>query len=341
MREQIDASEVRRLRTKRALRIAAASGVPIAVGATAAFAVHAWKSRPIEFEPGPVELWVVDRDGGALIGLDSELFVARRAAIPSPIEVEARPGGGAWVASALDGSPRGRHELIAFDAELRIEARIASDRVLDLAILDDDALAVEISDDDRTSVRRASRDGAVRELASIDSAFAIAARDDRMLVGTARGDVELFALDGGTRTLAKRALGGAIGDLAPGPDAKSWWALDTRSGGRLWLVDDELAPRWSAPLGMHAKHFAPIAGREQVWIAAAEDSLVRRYGAGGELETSRTPLALAGVDRATALRDGGCALVAPGAVLRIDANGESLPGQGGFDFLVDVARVAP
>jgi hypothetical protein len=58
--------------------------------------------------PGEVVGWVADRDGGALVGLDDELFVVARLEVRSPVALWTE-GEGTVVLEAVDGSPRGRH----------------------------------------------------------------------------------------------------------------------------------------------------------------------------------------------------------------------------------------
>ena len=52
----------------------------------------------------------------------------------------------------------------------------------------------------------------------------------------------------------------------------------------------------------------------------------------------RADLPLDGLDRALGLERGGALLVAPGAILRLDARGATVPGQGGFAELSDLCR---
>ena len=71
-----------------------------------------------------VAVWATDRAANRLVGLDRDLFVVHEITIRSPVEVEPAPGGGAWVLSAVEGDPLGRHRLvrIAPDGESLAEA---------------------------------------------------------------------------------------------------------------------------------------------------------------------------------------------------------------------------
>ena len=84
---------------------------------------------------------------------------------------------------------------------------------------------------------------------------------------------------------------------------------------------------------------AHVPDAEQVWVVSTVAPLARCYGPGGVLATVVGDLPLSGLDRALGLEGGGALLVAPGALLELDRHGEIQNSQGGFDFLVDLARV--
>jgi hypothetical protein len=56
-----------------------------------------------------------------------------------------------------------------------------------------------------------------------------------------------------------------------------------------------------------------------------------------EIEAQNLPAPA--LDRSVAWRDGGALLLSPGAILHVDASGALAPGQGGFAWLADAARV--
>jgi hypothetical protein len=132
-------------------------------------------------------------------------------------------------------------------------------------------------------------------------------------------------------------LRGAVLDLARGPEPGSAFAL-AGGGSELVRLGPDLGLRWQVALPVSARHLAAVAGVERVWIVDTSAARVLRYGPGGALELDRAGLPLAGLDRALPWIDGGVLLPAPGAILHLDARGHLAPGQGGFNFLVDLAR---
>ncbi|MBI5432980.1 MAG: hypothetical protein HZA52_09140 [Planctomycetes bacterium] len=316
----------------------AAHAGPVLLGAGVAFAVRAAPELAADFQPGPVTTWLADRDADAVIGLDDGLFEVKRIAIESPVEVERRSDGGLWAISARDRHPLGVHDLLLFAADGSRVAAAVLGPVLDLELSRDDALVVERKDASGRVVR-VDAQGTISTVLELATASCAAGAGSRVAIGTDDGDVWL--LDLGTvppAVLAKRALGGPIGDVRPGPTPGTWWALDSGASGRVSLLEPTLATRWSVATGLHALHLAPVRGVERVWIADTTQPLARRYGANGALELDVSTLPLGGLDRAAASIDGGVLLIAPGAVLRLNPDGGLLPGQGGFDFLVDLTR---
>jgi hypothetical protein len=310
--------------------------------------------------PHSVAAWAADRDGSQLLGLDAGLHVELCIELPWPVAVEARTDGGAWVASAVDGDPLGDHELVHLDAWGAERARRRLAPLLDLAVIDGrDALAVDWPSGALGSTERAARiagDGALVAWAEIPDARAAAGRGDQVLVGTETGRLVLTELQGPLLVpLLERELGWPIADLAPAeapggapaapgapgaPDADGgWWVLDAGSGGRLTRLGPDLATLWEVASGLHLQHLAPVPASEQVWLADTTAALARRYGPAGALELALTELAFGGFGQGAGLPGGGVWLAAPGAILSYDGAGAAQPGQGGFEFLVDLARV--
>ena len=286
---------------------------------------------------GPPEVWVSDRDGQALIGLDRHLLVAARVDIPGPTEVEACDDGGLWAVSAREGDPLGAYDLLRLAPDGKLADPIEVGVVIDLAaVAGGDALVVERNEDGSTRVRRFAADGRASPVAELPDASCASGARDRVIVGTASGAV--LAFGGGTPRHAQ--LGGSICDVAPGPSARGWWALDRgRSGAsRLMLLDEELRMLWTLQCELEGGQLAPVPNQERVWIVGASRPLAFRFGPGGVPELASGPLPQVGLGRAAALDDGGLLVTSPGALLRLDARGRIATGQGGFDFLTDVAR---
>jgi hypothetical protein len=290
----------------------------------------------------PVAAWATDRDGHAVIGLDRELFVAARIGMRYPIEVEARSDGGAWVVSAPDGDPLGGHRLTRLSASGAVLAEADLGIFLDLAASDGGrALVVELVPGAASRVLQIDDNGAARAIDALAEASCVAGRAQEVCVGTGQGLAALYDTSAAPVLVQRTQLGGILADVAPGPLEHTWWALDSAGACRLMLLGANLEPLWSVNLGMHAQHLIPSegVGEERVWIADTTEPLARRYGPQGALEVESSALALSGLDRGAAWKEGGVLLAAPGAILRLDGQGHPAPGQGGFDFLVDVDRV--
>jgi hypothetical protein len=320
-----------------ALSILVSNGAPVMLGAGLALALRASSEYEPDYAPGPATTWVADRDADAVIGLDDALIEAKRFEIESPVEVERRSDGSLWVVSARDAHPLGPHDLVLYDGDGRRTAAAVFGPVFDLARIGDDALVVELAGQNGRVVRVDSA-GSERVVLELATARCAAGFGSLVAVGTDDGAVWLVDTAATPTVIRRQKLGGPIGDLAPGPTPGTWWALDIGGVARLSLLEPNLAPRWTVAIGLHALHLAPAAGLERVWIADTTEPVARRYGIAGVLELDVHDLPLGGLDRVAALDDGGVLLAAPGAVLHLDTAGHLQPGQGGFDFLVDVTR---
>ena len=97
--------------------------------------------------------------------------------------------------------------------------------------------------------------------------------------------------------------------------------------------------RWAAGVGYASAHLGAVPDEERVWVADTGSARVRRFGPAGVVEIDRQDLPAAALDRTVAWRNGGALLLTPGAILHVDAAGTLAPGQGGFAWLSDAARV--
>ncbi|MAE27985.1 MAG: hypothetical protein CMJ87_03220 [Planctomycetes bacterium] len=320
-------------------------------------------------------VWVADREGRSLRGLDRDLFVVETRRASWPVGVLAGRSGQLWTLEATEGQPLGDHRLACWDAggELLWEAETGP--VLDLA--GDGAgraLVVELgsSPDAPGRLLRAEPAGAadgrgedLLELLARPGLACAAGEAGLVLAGTATG--QLLVLDGEAPFQVVRALevGGQIGDVAPvgwpgmgggglaggagpgGPPASQsaqkmasngWWVLDVATPARLLRLGPQLGLQWEVPTGIRPAHLIPDPQRGSVWAADTNEPFVRRWGSDGSLELSLGDLPLGGLDRGAVLGEG-IVLTAPGALLRLDGTGGVLPGQGGFHFPVDLAAV--
>jgi len=81
---------------------------------------------------------------------------------------------------------------------------------------------------------------------------------------------------------------------------------------------------------------APCPERGGVWLVNPRGEAVRFDAAGRVRARGASPLP--GVEGCVATEEGGVLLALPGAIVRLDFRGRPCPGQGGFDFLVALAR---
>ncbi len=311
--------------------IAAGLGA-LAVG-LAAFASAESPPQP----PGEVVVWAADRDASRVLGLDRELRLARRIPVGFPLDVEPSHDGGLWVLRAETGLSTATHRLDRFDATGNLVAELWIERVLDLDILaaGEQALVVELRAGSLPRLVRVRTEGSVFPLLERAQLRSVVGERDSAVLGTGDGAVLRVHAESGS-VLASAQIGGNLVDLAPGPVGGEVWALDDSGSGRILLLDANLTVLWSAPLARPAAHLAGVRGQARAWVAGTTQPCVTRYGPGGTTELDRCDLPLGGFDRTLAWRDG-VLVTAVGALLRLDRDGNLRPGQGGFDFLVDLA----
>lgn len=310
-----------------------AAGVGVLCACLAAFAL----AEPPRDPPGPPRVWVADRDASRVYALDANLYVARSVTVDLPLDVEAAPDGGLWVLRAETPSSTSTHRLDRFDAAGVLETELWIERALDSSVLGDgdQALVVEARAEQLPRLVRVRREGSVFPLYETVGMACVSGERSSAIVGMASGRVLRVDATTGVEQ-ASAEVGGSIVDLARGPTAGSVWVLDGAGAGRVLLLASDLSVQWSATLPRAAHSLAPVEGEERVWLAAANEPCVVRFGPGGVLELDRCGLPLPGLGRALAWRNG-LIVSAVGAVLRLDSHGGLLPGQGGFDHVVDLA----
>jgi len=287
------------------------------------------------FEPGAPRFWVADRDGGRVVGLDQDLFVAREWCAPWPVALAARADGMLWVLSAVDGRPAGRHELLLLSADGERRAVTSFDGPARLA-LDERGKAVLLSSGSGARpIVRVDELGRPSVLAALEGALCIAVARGEVLVGDGSGRVHLIASEGGHRT---ESIGGRLVEAAADAGNGGWWLVDAAPPGRVLRLDSELAVVWVRELAGCAR-LVPLPAGGRVWVSDGRGDALLRLDDDGRTELELGPLPLAGVHAAVATTDGGLIARAPGALLRWDGEGRRRPGQAGFAFALDVARV--
>jgi hypothetical protein len=302
----------------------AAALLVCALGAAASRAFTAWRhGGAVDLARGAVAVWVADRDASALVGLDLHLIETLRVELDHPVRVVALEDGGAWVVCAPAGDPRSDQRLVRVDAAGSVQRSFDVGRVLDLAGDGEDGVW---RIDEHAGEQRLCRTalGGERSQRTMAGATAVAARSEACLIGTVAGRVELTS--GSCRDLGA----GVVALAAAG--AAGWWVL--LEGGRLVLLDERLATAWERPLP-GARRLAAPAGARQVWASGSEQV----WSASPEAVSSRAGLPARGLGACASTAEGGVLVAAPGAVLLLDRRRRLASGQGGFDFLVDLASV--
>ncbi|MBK7874373.1 MAG: hypothetical protein IPJ77_01215 [Planctomycetes bacterium] len=287
----------------------------------------------------PVRAWVADRDAHRVLGLDGDLLRVRELQLGWPLAVAARTDGGLWVLRSGNGTPSFGARLTSVDpaGALVNETWLENSETLEL-IEGRDALVIELggAGKGRDRVWRFAPDGVGRILAEGERFNALCASRGTVVLGTSDGVLVRVAADGTRKELARVVTDRSFGALAAGPHPGSIFALDTGPGRRLELRGDDLGVVWSVALGFDARHVGVVPGAERAWVSDVNGARARRYGPGGALELE-CALPLHGSDHALAFGDGAL-FAAPGAVLRVDAQGRLRPGQGGFAWLSGLAR---
>ncbi len=284
-----------------------------------------------------------DRDAGQLVVLDADLLELSRLSMPYALEVEARRDGKLWSVSASALGPLGPHFLRRVDLSGAVDMELGIGPLFDLACADGDgALLVVGRPDGQREALEVSSGGGVRALEVGPALSAVAANGGRALVAGHDGWLRSYSLTPGAPSTLSRQFGGVLADVAPGPLRMGFYVLDVAgsvSQRRLALVAEDLSTVWVKPVGCGALHLSVSPDRRRVWLADGAARFARRFGADGGLEIPFAALAAAGVERGLAHDDGGAVFAAPGTLLRLAPDASALPGQGGFDFLVDVAAL--
>ena len=305
----------------------------------------AWVARPRAAPFGAPVLWVADRGGGALIGLDADLFSVARLAWPTPVAIEPAASPDAedrfWVVSAPRGDPLGGHRLsLVAPAGAGELCAIELGHWLDLeAAPDGGALFLEGGHEGHGSLRwlaRVDPRGVRRVLAAPPGALRLAAGPAGLLVGTEAG--ELWHFDGAWARGPR--LPGVVRDLAWDDVGGGWWVLAS-AGDALAVL--RLGPRLEicarASLG-GAREGVLLVARETTWVAAADVARAWCVDPSGTV-LCEVPLYQRGVAAGVVGPCGELVFALPGALVRKSAEGAPLPGQGGFEHLVDVASADP
>jgi hypothetical protein len=265
------------------------------------------------------------------VGLDRDLFVSRIAYLSRPVALAAGEDGELWCVVARGDGPDGPHAILS--ARTGVEVPLGG-RPLGLAAGNRQALVL-LEGAREAEVWRVGARGAAHLVARVSAGTCIAVRGDQILVGDARGGVNLLDRRGARRV----HLGGEVLAVAAGTGS-SWWALIASPRVRLVSLSADLVKQRVSHTDLENATLAVVGSSGSAWLVAGRERRALRIGPDGRVERSLSDLPLAGLIAGAATEDGGLLLLAPGAVLRVDSAGRVDRGQGGFGFLVDMALAA-
>ncbi len=163
-------------------------------------------------------VWVADRDGQRLVGLDADLIEVADVDLRWPLEVEGRADGAFWCARAAEGLEDGAFELSLHGPDGTVRRTDRFGPVLDLDVLGGaDALLVEARVGEDPAAWRTRADGARWIVLQTHALRCATGTADRVLAGTDAGELLLYDADGTRTLLAVRHVALQVIDVAPGP----------------------------------------------------------------------------------------------------------------------------
>lgn len=311
-------------------------------------------------ETRPIAVWVADRDGRALVGLDRELYPQRHLSLDEwPTAAVPAPDGGVWVALARAG-PHAAHRLLRVFADGRRGPEsppfepLASprpvvavpdgrggvlvwsgQRTLELLRVDAHGRTERVGGPwpvPTSSVTTAP--GAGSALGTLPVSMAGSAGPaGGWLVGDSAGG--LWMLSQEARLLGHSPSRGSPVVEVAGRVGGGWWVL--LEDGRLLGLGAALELEWERATGISGARLA-LPDRDRAWVAGSGRSLC--------VGSTGTPLGrappLAGYDLEAGCGWGAGALfAAQGALVHVDESGALAPGQGGFEYIAALARAGP
>lgn len=309
----------------------------LALGSGLAWGVGRAARFPRDRAEAPVAVWVADRGGDRVVALDADLFVLRLLEVRAPCAVEPGPRGGAWIGTR-EGPARSR--LIGIEGDGSVHTELGIGPLRDLASVGKGAVLVLEGEPREVRAWLVEADRPPLLLAAAPGLEHACGAFGMGLLGSRDG--ELFAVGPDGRWLGIGAVPGRVVDTTAGPRPFTWWVLHRPAGGAssLALVDAHLSVLRSSTVPAAASVVIPSGGGS-VWILEEHAPRLHRSTAGGRVELVRGDLPLGDVQAGHARPGGGLLVAVPGALLAFDRDGASVPGQGGFDFLNDLAVASP
>lgn len=210
--------------------------VGLALGAGIAFSRHD-RGSAVD-APGSVAVWVADRDGDEVVGLDARLLRVTALRVAAPERVRATADGGAWIVSGADRLIRSRA-----DGAL-VAAAAVPGPVLDLAPWEGGVALLVHPPGEVLRLLRAGPRGDVLEAASVPGAVALAGAPDAVDVLDEAGGVRSFALRGGLVLRAVHASSPGPARQRTDPDGSDGRDGPDGATARAWAHGSAVSIRW-------------------------------------------------------------------------------------------------
>ncbi|MEY2745227.1 MAG: hypothetical protein RL112_269 [Planctomycetota bacterium] len=284
-------------------------------------------------------VWVADRDASLVRGLDGDLIDSRSHALGWPLAVVARADGGLWVGRSGNATNDFGARLLDLSARGAEQGELWLEALGDLDVLADGrALCLERMADGEGRLWRVDLQATPRFLlrapglrhVRAGGRFAWCGGEDGRLMQV---DVE----DGSVSAVA--CLPAPILGLRPTLDGGAWVAL----GGAapiLARLDSRLARMAQADLEAPVA-FDVLPESAGAWTLERSGAVLRARTRDGRPRLEVDLAILPEARHVLALPDGGALVASPGGIVRFDAQGAQLPGQGGFAWINGWCRASP
>jgi hypothetical protein len=277
-------------------------------------------------------VWVADTAAGAVHLLDTSLAVFSTAkGLASPRAMSVDSEGGAWV--ACGGGAVGSRVVHVSPVGRASPATLAFAWVPDLAATAEGG--VWVADRGAGTLVRLDAQGTFRRRLRVAGVACVEVVGAQVAAGTDGGEV-IRGLDP-LQAVSRSLVGGHVVDLRRGPIPGELWALDAAYPVRILRLGSDGGIRATAVLGFPAEHLA-TAG-DEVWVAATNAGLVRRYGTHAQLVLELWLPVPGDPNFLESLRRDGSVLLPIGAsIVRVGLDGFLLGVVGGFEGLSGIAR---
>jgi hypothetical protein len=277
------------------MRTLLAGFLSLALGLVAAFCGALHRS-PTPFyprpEPGPVELWVADRAGGAIHGLDRDLMPVRAFEVPCPVALANGGAGRLWVASAIQGRRWARHVLALLEPTGRPVVTCPIGTVECIHASGSGGVFVHRLDHEhcRAVLEHITSTGIRSHVAVADWFDATASRGDEVLVATQDGWLTLHDLESGPGCVRVGAVPGLVSAIAADPSACGWWVAwraaprvgERKMRGRLSrVVNTDAGLEVESTMRMPFLVRTLVMGGPYLWALEEDGARVQRIQIGG------------------------------------------------------------